>query len=211
MKGRLIYILLISIAVSSTLFAMGNKGGRVASGKPAVLSERQLKKLYKEYSVSTEKDDAFDAKIKQLTITYDVHERLVDVFAHSLEHSLLSAFEQNGTCAVIGNGQKAETAMHINIEPLYRQRRDGYQAIVGTVFEVTLTEGGKEVWKESGKVDYIVFFDAGYTAHAGIRKEFAWSTASAIVSVFEAEVNARNPVKIHTVTEIRAKHGQRVD
>ena len=208
---RILFLSLIIIMVSSTLFGMGNKSGRAASENPPVLSDRQFEKLYKEYSIATEKDSSFNTKVKQLIITYNVHERLVDVFAHSFEHSLLSAFEQNGTRALIGKAEKGEAAMHINIEPLYRERKDGYQAVVGTVFEVTLTEGGKEVWKETGKVDYIVRFDAGYTAHAGIRKEFAWSTTAAIVSVFEAEVNAQNPVRIYTVTEDREKHGQRVD
>jgi hypothetical protein len=202
---------LISIMVSSPLFGMGNKSGREASGNPPVLSQRHLKKLYKEYSIATEKGSSFNTKVKQLAITCDIHEGLVDVFVHSFEHSLLMAFEQNGTQALIGKSEKVDAAMHINIEPLYREREDGYQAIVGTVFKVTLSEGGKEVWKETGKVDYIVRFDTDYTAHAGIRKEFAWSTAAAIVSVFEAEVNAQNPFRIYTVTEDREKHGQRVD
>lgn len=197
------------------------KDGEFVSEKlPKRISKRELKKIYKEFSITTEKDKTFVKRAKRVLVTYDVHERLVDVFKHSFEHSLVSAFKSNGTEAVIvtnespkAEGFEPDAAMHIDIQPLYRERKDGYQAIVGTDFEVSLTETatGKKMWQETGKVDYIRMFGARYTAHAGIRKEFAWHTTEAIVSVFAAEINGQEPARIYTVTEERQEHGQRVD
>ena len=57
----------------------------------------------------------------------------------------------------------------MSFDVLYRAHRDGYEAIVGTVFEMTLTDAktGERAWHLSGKVDYIAdkfFKRAGYTA-----------------------------------------------
>ena len=195
-------------------------GEFVSEELPDKISKNELNKIYKKHSITQEKDSSFNKKAKRILVTYDVHKRLVDVFAHSFEHSLISAFKSNGTEAVIvkpespkADGFAPDATMHIDIQPLYRERKDGYQAIVGTIFEVSLTEPatGKKVWEETGRVDYIRMFGANYTAHEGIRKEFAWHTTEAIVSVFAAEINAQEPARIYTVTESREKHGQRTD
>ncbi len=195
-------------------------GFEVFYPKSKNISKRELKKLYKEFSITSKKDSSFNKKAERIVVTYDVHERLVDVFAHSFEHSLVSAFKSNGTEAVIvkpespkADGFVPDATMHIDIQPLYRERKDGYQAIAGTLFEVSLTETatGKKVWEETGKVDYIRMFGPRYRAGEGVRKEFAFSTTKAIVSVFAAEVNGQKPARILTVTEDREKHGQRID
>ena len=187
---------------------------------PEKISKKELKKIYKEFSITTKKVGSFNKKAERILVTYDVHERLVDVFAHSLEHSLVSALKSNGTEAVIvkpespkAEGFTPDATMHIDIEPLYRERKDGYQAIVGTNFEVSLvdTATGKEVWRESGKVDYIRMFGKNYTAHEGIRKEFAWHTTAAVACGFASEINGQEPARVYTDTESRQKHGQRVD
>ena len=187
---------------------------------PEKISKKELKKIYKEFSITTEKYGSFNKKAKRILVTYDVHERLVDVFAHSLEHSLVSALKSNGTEAVIvkpespkADGFAPDATMHIDIEPLYRERKDGYQAIVGTDFEVSLTETatGTKVWEETGKVDYIRMFGTNYTAHEGIRKEFAWHTTAAVACAFASEINGQEPARIYTDTESRQGHGQRVD
>lgn len=184
------------------------------------VSDRQSKKIYKKYSITTEKDSSFDKKAEKIVITYDVHERLVDVFAYCFEHSLISGFELSGTEAVLvtdespkPDGFDPDATMHIDIQPLYRERQDGYQAIVGTKFNVILTDTatGKEVWHQTGKVDYIRMFGPHYRAGEGIRKEFAWHTTEAIVSPFEVEVNDHLPARIYTVTEVRQKYRQRTD
>ena len=181
------------------------------------------------YSITTEKDSSFDKKVERIFVIAKVEERLKPVFAHSFEHSMISAFQSNGVDAIFtlaspesdslkDYGKEAETfapdaTMRININPLYRTRDDGYQAIVGTDFEVSLidTATEKRVWHATGKVDYIRMFGPHYRAHEGIRKEFAWHTTAAIVRVFIAEVNGQKPAPIYTVTEARQRHGQRVD
>jgi len=179
--------------------------------------------------ITTEKDSSFDKKVKRIFVIAKVEERLKPVFAHSFEHSMISAFQSNGVDAIVtvtspesdslkDYGKEAETfapdaTMRININPLYRTRDDGYQAIVGTDFEVSLidTTTEKRVWHATGKVDYIRMFGPDYTAHEGIRKEFAWHTTAAIVRAFIAEVNGQKSVPIYTVTSERRFHGQRVD
>ena len=145
---------------------------------------------------------------------------MVDVFAHSFEHSLISAFKSNRIEVVIVkpesqkvDGFLPDATMHIDIQPLYRERKDGYQAVVGTILKVSLTEPatGKKVWEEKGKVDYIRMFGANYTAHEGIRKEFAWHTTEAIACAFAFEINGQMPARVYTVTESREKHGERTD
>ena len=179
--------------------------------------------------ITTEKDSSFDKKVKRIFVIAKVEERLKSVFAHSFEHSMISAFQSNGVDAIVtvtspesdslkDYGKEAETfapdaTMRININPLYRTRDDGYQAIVGTDFEVSLidTATEKRVWHATGKVDYITMFGPDYMAYDGIRKEFAWHTTAAIVRAFIAEVNGQKSVPIYTVTSERRFHGQRVD
>ena len=181
------------------------------------------------YSITTEKDSSFDKKVERIFVIAKVEERLKPVFAHSFEHSMISAFQSNGVDAIVtvtspesdslkDYGKEAETfapdaTMRININPLYRTRDDGYQAIVGTDFEASLidTATEKRVWHATGKVDYIKMFRPHYRASEGIRKEFAWHTTAAIVRAFIAEVNGQKPTPIYTVTEDRQRHGQRVD
>ena len=166
----------------------------------------------------------------RIFVIYNVVEPLMPVFAHSFEHSLISALASNGTEAmavtatspesdrVTDHSKEAETfapdaTMRINIKPIYRRRTDGYQAIVGTDFEVSLIDAAteKKVWHATGKVDYIIMFGPHYRASGGTRKEFAFSTTEAIVSVFASEVNGQEPARIHTVIEARQEYGQRVD
>lgn len=168
--------------------------------------------------------------VKRVLLQLDVDANLAPVFAHSLSHSLISALQSNGVQAVIGaatvpgadsaaqgvneaEGCAPDATMHVTVKPLYRTRADGYRAIVGTDFKAGLIDAasGKRTWKTTGKVDYIKRFGPGYTASAGIRKEFAWHTTAAIVREFVAEVNGQEPAPIHTVTEARQRHGQRVD
>jgi hypothetical protein len=181
------------------------------------------------YSITTEKDSSFDKKVERLVVITRVEERLEPVFAHSFEHSMISALQSNGVDAIVtltspesdslsDYGKEAETfapdaTMRININPLYRTRDDGYEAIVGTDFEASLIDMAteKRVWHATGKVDYIKMFRPQYRASEGIRKEFAWHTTAAIVRAFIAEVNGQKPAPIYTVTEDRQRHGQRVD
>ena len=194
-------------------------GEFVSEELPKKISKKELNKIYKRYSINQEKDSSFNKKVERILVTYDVHERLVDVFAHSFEHSLVSSFQSNGTAVIVttespkADGFAPDATMHIDIQPLYRERKDGYQAIVGTIFEVSLTEAatGKKVWDETGEVDYIRMFRANYTAHEGIRKEFAWHTTEAVACAFAAEINGQEPARVYTGTESRQEHGQRVD
>lgn len=181
------------------------------------------------YSITTEKDSSFDKKVGRIFVIAKVEARLRPVFAHSFEHSMISAFQSNGVDAIVtvtspesdsltDYGKEAETfapdaTMRININPIYRTRDDGYQAIVGTDFEASLIDmaTGKRVWHATGKVDYIEMFVPHYRAIEGIRKEFAWHTTAAIVRAFIAEVNGQKPAPIYTVTEDRQRHRQRVD
>ncbi len=184
---------------------------------------------HKGYSITTQDVGALDKKVERLFIITKLHERLIPVFMHSLHHSLVSAFEANGVDAIVKFTSKESDAaaefasdigsfapdviMQIELDPLYRTRKDGYQAIVGTVFEVNLTDvaGGEPVWRADGKVDYIRMFGSGYTAHEGIRKEFAWHTTAAIVTAFMADVIGQPSLPIYTVTEDRQLYGQRTD
>lgn len=181
------------------------------------------------YSITTEKDSSFDKKVGRIFVIAKVEERLKHVFAHSFEHSMISAFQSNGVDAIVtvtspesdsltDYGKEAEmfapdATMRININPIYRTRDDGYQAIVGTDFEASLIDMAtdKRVWHATGKVDYIKMFGRHYRASEGIRKEFAWHTTAAIVRAFIAEVNGQKPAPIYTDTEDRQRHGQRVD
>ena len=103
--------------------------------------------------------------------------------------------------------------MQIFMDPLYRSRKDGYQAIVGTDFEANVLnmKTKKTAWTANGKVDYIEQFGQNYTAHEGIRKEFAWHTTAAIVRTFMADVNGKQSAPIYTVTEERQLYRQSTD
>jgi len=179
--------------------------------------------------ITTEKDSSYNKKADQVEVIVTVEEPLVSFFAHSFEHSLVSGFEMNGIESIVtinatestnlsDNGKEAEAFMpeailRINIKPFYRTRDDGYEAIVGTDYEANLIdiENEKSVWQATGKVDYIVMYSDSFEAGEDIRKEFAWSTAAAIVNAFAKEVNGQKPVTIYTDTEVRQQHGQRID
>jgi len=179
--------------------------------------------------ITTEKDSSYNKKVKQVEVIITVEEPLINVFAHSIEHSMASALESNGIEAIVSvnssepdslsyNGKETGAFMpvatlHINIKPLYRTRDDGYEAIVGTNYEASLIDMAtkKKVWQARGKVDYIAMYSSNYRAGEGIRKELAWNTTASIVNAFVAEVNDQEPTRIYTQTEARQRHGQRVD
>ena len=205
-------------------------GFEVFYPKSKKISKRELKQIYKKYSITSKKDSSFNKKVGRIFVISKVEEPLIPVFAHSLEHSLISAFQSNGVDAsvvmvkspesdsVTDYSREAETfapdaTMRINIKPIYRARADGYQAIVGTDFDVSLidTATEKRVWHATGKVDYIRMFGPNYRAGEGIRKQFAFSTTEAIVSVFAAEVNGLEPARVLIEIGDREKHGQRID
>ena len=170
-----------------------------------------------------------DAARMRVMIITRLHERLTHVFMHSFKHSVISGFESNGidagllyvardshSIAEFDQAIKAfaaDAVLTIDISPLLRRRRDGYEAIVGTVFDVSMTDtaSGAVNWQMSDKVDYIRMFGPRYVAHAGILKEFAWHTTEAIVSRFMQDVRGTESVRIYTVTEERERHGQRID
>jgi hypothetical protein len=183
------------------------------------------------YSVTSELVNAPDEEIRRVYVTAEVEEALMPVFWPSFEHSLVSAFESNGVDTTfelirevdgsVGTDENigaspSDATMHISIEALYRTHTDGYEAIVGTVFEVTLTDAktGERAWHLSGKVDYIAekfFKRPGWRAHEGIRMEFAWNTTAAIVRTFMVDIKGQRSAPIYTVTEARNRHGQRAD
>lgn len=170
------------------------------------------------------------AKVRRILVVSNVAISLEPVFAHSFEHSIISALQSNGVEAVVvtvtspvsdavaNHAREAEkfapdAKMRITVRPIYRTRIDGYPAIVGTEFEVSLIDptSEKRTWHATGKVNYIKMFGLHYRASPGIRKEFAWHTTAAVVRKFVTEVNGQDPAPIHTVTEARQRHGQRVD
>ena len=180
------------------------------------------------YSITSELVIAPDEEIRRVYVTAEVEEALMPVFWRSFEHSLVSAFESNGVDATLElirevdgsagtdediGASSSDATMHISIDALYRTHRDGYEAIVGTVFEVTLTDAktGEKAWHLAGKVDYIgdnFFNRPGWTAHEGIRKEFAWTTTAAIVRRYMVDIEGQQSAPIYTVTEARDLHGQ---
>lgn len=106
--------------------------------------------------------------------------------------------------------------MQIRLAPLYRTHRQGFEAIVGTVFDASLerADSGRELWRLTGRVDYVAdrFFNrAGFKSGQGMRKEFAWHTTAAIVRTFMIDVVGRESEPIYTATEQRARKGQRTD
>lgn len=170
-----------------------------------------------------------DAAKTRIMIITRLHERLMQVFMHSFKHSVISGFESNGIDAQLLYIPRestdiaqfdraidefaADAVVVIDMDPLFRTRKDGYDAIVGTVFDVSMTDraSGDVIWQKSDKVDYIRKFGPRYVAHVGIMKEFAWHTTEAIVSQLMDDVYGTKSVPIYTVTEDRERHGQRVD
>ena len=104
--------------------------------------------------------------------------------------------------------------MHLSVAPTHRTHREGYEALVGTVFEAALVDPstGEDWWTFSGTVDYIAdqYFERhGYKAHEGILREFAWHTTVAIARIFMVDVEGRQSAPVYTDTEARQRHGQR--
>lgn len=170
------------------------------------------------YSISTEKDPAFDQQVERVFIVANVEEQLIDVFAHSFEHSMVSALQENGVDAVFklaDHETEAEATMRIDIKPLYLVQEGGHQAIVGTEFEVDLVHAatGKSVWHATGKVDYLKSKRTRRSGApvGGILKEFSWHTTKAIARTFITEVNNQEPKPMYTATGGREYHGQRID
>ena len=172
-----------------------------------------------------------DRQIQRILVTIEMDPALVPVFQHSFQHSLASAFSSNGikatpaalpaagatpggdlTDATAADGDR----MHISVEPLYRNHRDGYEVIVGTLFDATLLDAatGEDAWRLSGTVDYVpeqFFRQHGFRAHDRMKQEFAWHTSAAIVRTFMVDVGERESVPIYTNTEERRIHGQGID
>lgn len=181
------------------------------------------------YTISSQKIATPGKKIDKVFIFARIHERLVQAVMHSLKHSLESGFESNDVENMVrvmprdSNNYASfnrdvedlspDVMMYVDLDPLLRTRSDGYEAIVGTVFDVRVFNHASEdlIWQANGKVDYIRIFGAGYTAHEGIRKELAWHTTAAIVRTFILDFNGHNSAPIYTVTEDRQAHGQRID
>jgi hypothetical protein len=201
----------------------------IAVAAPALVIAVLLPSPRNKYSMTTEKDVSFDRRVERIFIVANVEERLMPIFAHSLEHSIASAFQSNGIDTFVevrprgsqspandsGNTglEGRDAAMQIDIDPLYRTREDGYQAIVGTVFEVSVFDSATDgrVWHATGRVDYIRMFGSRYRAIPDIRREFAFNTTAAIVPAFVTEVNGDDPTPIYTSIENRKRHGQRAD
>jgi len=184
------------------------------------------------YSINTHQVSAMDSRISKILVIARIEDQLVNVFMHSFKHSLKSGFEANNIEAVVKlmrrdsddftQFQQAikklepDALMYIDLDPLYRPRQDGHQAIVGTVFEVRLItqEDQTLLWRAEGKVDYILQRFSkkdGYSAHQGIRKEFAWHTTAAIVRAFMLDIYGHKSAPIYTDTEHRKLYQQRTD
>jgi hypothetical protein len=234
-------IFLFSWFVSFMLIFTSGKSSRVRKiavfGVPALVVSAVvllvvMKSSDEGYRVTSELISSPDSKIERIFITAEVEASLIEHFAHALGHSLESAFESNGievTLKFVPGGPDALAAlesdiaafspdgrMHLIVKPLLRDHRSGRQAIVGTLFDATLSTAktGEELWKASGKVDYIgeaFFRNPAYRADYGIRKEFAWHTTAAIVRSFMRDLHGRESASIHTDSESRERHGQRAD
>ena len=191
---------------------------------PFILPMMQQQQRPGGYSITTEKDPAFDQQVERVFIVASVEEQLGDVFANSFEHSLVSALQENGVEAVykLANQDKdadpsaADAIMRIDIKPLYLEQEEGAQGFIGTEFEVTVIHNatGKQVWHATGKVDYTKSKKprrSGYAPHRGILKEFAWHTTAAIAWNFISEVNGKEPKPMYTNTGGREYHEQRID
>jgi hypothetical protein len=182
--------------------------------------------------IITEKDSSYSKKVERVDVIVNIEEPMMAVFAHSFEHSLVSAFELNDVEAIVTinspepdsleDTSKEESTdasvstMRINIKPLYRKHDEGSKVIIGTDYEASLIDmaTNKRVWHATGKVDYILKSfsnNPNYKEGEGVRKEFAWNTTAAIVNAFIAEINSQEPKEIFTVTEDRQRKGQRID
>ena len=193
----------------------------------ATVQEDVLKNLG--YSITSQKVTTFDQKVDKIFVIARIQKRLEHIFMHSLKHSLKSGFESNGVKSIVKlmprdsddfakfDGELEEfspdAVMNIDLDPLYRKRRDGYQAVVGTDFKASVINKASEemAWQATGKVNYIKMFGSRYTAHEGIRKEFAWHTTAAIVRRFVLDVNGHKSAPIYTITEDRQLYKQRTD
>ena len=195
-----------------------------------VESARKLDQPHEQgYTISSQKIATLGKRVDKVFIFARIHERLVQVVMHSLKHSLESGFESNDVENIVkvmprdsndyakfSNDVKSlspEVMMYIDLDPLLRTRKDGYEAIVGTIFNVSVFNHTSEelIWQAEGKVDYIKMFGSRYTAHQGIRKELAWHTTAAIVRTFILDMNGHKSAPIYTVTEDRQVNGQRID
>ncbi len=181
------------------------------------------------YEITSQNIGVSDNKPQRIFVLTTLHEQLIPTYMHSLKHSLMSAFEANGVTTSVKffsadkdgrkrfkteiHSFKPDAILNIDIKPLYRQRKDDYQAIIGTLFDAKLADvnNTNTRWKASGKVDYIQMFGKNYTAHEGIRKEFAWHTTAAIVRAYMMDVNGHPSKPIYTDTETRQINGQRTD
>ena len=83
-----------------------------------ILSMRMPKRP-RGYSITTEKDPAFDQKIERVFIVSSVEEPLVDIFANSFEHSLVSALQENGVDATYKLVAQAKDAD----KPIWQRKR----------------------------------------------------------------------------------------
>jgi len=196
---------------------------------PVALSTLLMWQGSKTYSINTEKDSTFNKKVERIFVIAQVEKSLIPAFAHSFEYSMISAFQSNGVDAVfkvmspesdslMDYSTEVEifapdATMRINVNPLYRTRDDGYQAIVGTDFEVSLIDvtTEKKVWQAVGKVDYIKIFNSNYRANDDFLTTFAWHNTAAIVRAFVAEINGQKSAPIYTDLESRRRHGQPVN
>jgi len=184
------------------------------------------------YSVDTQLLSKPDEKVARIFIVTRIDEPLVPVFMRSFRHSLVSAFASNAVEVSFRYLRRdstdyakfdsdiesfsADTLMYIDLDALYRKRKDGHQAVVGTQFDVKLVDRTSEavMWQARGQVDYIAeafSSRSNYAAHEGIRKEFAWHTTAAIVRTFTLDVNGHRSAPIYTVTEDREVNRQRTD
>jgi len=153
--------------------------------KPENISKRELKKIYTKYSITSDKDGSYDTNLARINLIIEIEPPLIPVFAHSFKHSLISAFQSNGVEAsiIMENSPKSDSMANatilINIKTIYRKHPDGYQAIVGNGFDVSLVNMAteKRIWYATGKVDYIrdyYFNRVNYSAHSALRREFAF-------------------------------------
>ena len=184
------------------------------------------------YSVTSQKLASFDKPVARIFVITRIDEVLVPVFMRSFRHSLISAFESNDVATAFkylrresGDYAKFDSevesfapdaVMYIDLDGLYRKRKDGPPALAGTDFEAKVVDPASEeiAWQAKGRVDYIAdsFLNrSNYTAHEGIRKEFAWHTTAAIVRTFTLDVNGHKSAPIYTVTEDREIYQQRTD
>ena len=184
------------------------------------------------YSVNSQLLTKPDERVAKIFIITRIDEPLVPVFMRSFRHSLESAFASNAVEVSFKylrrdstdyakfdsdiESYSADTLMYIDLDALYRKRKDGREAVVGTQFDVKLVDRTSEavMWQANGRVDYIAeafSSRSSYTAHEGIRKEFAWHTTAAIVRTFTLDVNGHKSAPIYTVTEDREVNRQRTD